>query len=265
MAEIIMHNMKEKLLSTRKNCVGMSEEIYAITDYMSSVVNNSLDPIGLAAAVALVQADIENGDISYTRNNYFTNASGNIQFPKYLVEHKNQALAQLVYFPQVIDEIAEPQFAQEFREVCKKTFGFDPPKRIKVQKEKNYAPHVKSAIDWWGNAITSPKLDNGSDMNPFVLIMAGNLTQKYTEEEIALFKDTLAEEILKDIRVYGRCCLEVDYNPCHALAVAGNKIGVEPLCGYPWKTTMYISEKQVEVSPGYGEKYRVIWTSKDVT
>lgn len=250
-----MKNVKEKLSNARTTCVGMSNEIYALTDYMSSVANDSLVPMGMALCLGLVMDDLEKG------RNGFASASSE-KLPDYMIEHKNQIKAQLVYFPQVIDAIAEPDFAEEFRTVCKEFFNFDPPRRVSAEVDESYPAYIKAAVDWWANAVASPKLDNGADMNPILLMMAGNCQKSNTADEIKIFKNTLAEEIMKEMEKYGRCTLDVDYHPCRALSVAGDKIGLNPMMGYPWKTYMRISKNEVGVSAGYRAEYEIIWTNE---
>ena len=48
------------------------------------------------------------------------------------VEEINLILSQIPYVLQVIDEIAEPEFAEEVRVICKQVMDWDPPKRVKA-------------------------------------------------------------------------------------------------------------------------------------
>lgn len=253
MAEIIMNNVREKLSKAREKCVGMSEEVYAVTDYMSVVANDTLYPEGIAVILALIMDDVQRGRTGFA-------SFPDKELPVYLREHKNQVLTQMPYVLQVIDEIAEPEFAKEVRNICKQIMNWNPPKRSKAELDDSYPAYVKVAVDWWANAIASPKLDNGDEM-PFMLMQMISATGKsYSEEEVKLFKTTLAEGIINEMKEYGRCTLRVDYHPCDVLAEAGGKIGVSSMSGWPWKTTMYVSEKKVEVYAGYGAPNKILWT-----
>ena len=42
MTEKTMNNVREKLSRSREMCPGLSEEVYALTDYMASVANDKL-------------------------------------------------------------------------------------------------------------------------------------------------------------------------------------------------------------------------------
>lgn len=56
-----MNNEREKLSKCRELCAGMSEDVYVLTDYLSTVANDSLVPVGMAMMFALALNDIENG------------------------------------------------------------------------------------------------------------------------------------------------------------------------------------------------------------
>ena len=71
----------------------------------------------------------------------------------------------------------------------------------------------------------------------------------------------MAQEIEKEMKCYsGSCSLDVDYHPCRALAIAGEKIGVDDMTGFPCKTHMHISKECVKVSAGYRAPYETLWS-----
>lgn len=253
MAEIIMNNVREELSKAREKCVGMSEEVYAVTDYMSTVASDSLYPEGLAICLALVMDDIQRGKSGFA-------TCPNMELPQYLREHKNQVLDQMPYVLQVIDEIAEPEFADEVRSICKQVLNWNPSKRVKVDLDDDYPEYIKAAVDWWATAISSPKHDNGVDMPYMLMQIISGSGKSYSEDEMRLFKTTLAEGIIHEVKEYGKCTLGVDYQPCCLLFEAGEKMGVSSVAGWPWKTTMFIDENEVRVSAGYGAGYKTLWT-----
>lgn len=249
MAEKELSNVNEKLSKSRELANGLSEEVYALADYMSNVANDTLSPMGMAMCLELALDDIENG------RNGFEDTEGD--FPSYLIERKNQVLTQAVFFPQIIDAIADEDFATDFRAICKDFLNFDPPKRVVAELKGEYPEYVKVAVDWWSNAVASPNLDNGSDMPVFLMRIVSTTGKNYSEEEIGIFKETLATEIVKEMKQYNSCTLSVDYNPCKTLAIAGEKIDVSPMSGYPWKTRMSITKTEVTV---YKEgKTEILW------
>lgn len=162
MSERTMSNVREKLSKSREMCPGLSEEVYALTDYMAKVANDELVPQGLVMCFVLSMEDIRRGE------NGFAFAESK-EILEYLAMHKTQVLAQAVYVPQIIDAIADEDFANEFREICKEMLHFDPPRREEkynqsAEIEGNYTEYVKVAVNWWANAIVNPKFDNGEDM-----------------------------------------------------------------------------------------------------
>lgn len=256
MKEFLMNDAKERFSNVREKCVGMSEEIYALTEYISAVVGDEpIAPAGLAFFMLYIQEDIQKGKSG------FKSFKG--EFPKYLIDNKNQVLSQMGYFSQVVDAVADEEFAEDFRNAFKAFCGVNlPPKRVNAEVDSKYPENIKAAVDWWANAILAPKLDNGEELNPLILMLAGGSRKSYKEDDIKLFKDTLAEGIQKEIEDRGGCLVCVDYHPCRILAEAGDKIRVDSMMGYPWKTNIEISESRVVVSAGYGAGYETIWTKK---
>lgn len=112
MSRRTMSNVKEKLSKSREMCPGLSKEVYALTDYMASVGNDRLVPHEMAMLLALSMDDIRRG------KNFACTAESK-KILESLSNHKKQVLSQAVYVPQVIDAIADEDFANEFREICK--------------------------------------------------------------------------------------------------------------------------------------------------
>lgn len=249
---MIMKNVRQKLADACKN-VEMSRELNEFTSYMATVVNDELNPEGMLLMYACVVDDIRNG-----KSGFATDYNGKL--PQYLIDKKSQVLAQAVYFPQVIDEIAEPEFAERFREGCKGAFNIDPPKKINPKIEGEYPEYVTAAVDWWTNAIASPKQDNGEELGATLAIFAA--TQKKKErstKDVKKFKKVLADGIEKQIKLYGYCSLGVDYNACQLLMEASKELKLDSMLDFPWKTHMRITPDKVEVSCGYGAPLETIW------
>lgn len=160
----------------------------------------------------------------------------------------------------MIDEIAEPEFAERFREGCKGAFEIDPPKKIKLKSEVEYPEYITFAVDWWTNAITSSKNDNSEELGHILAIFSFMRKNKEcSAESVKKFKKILAKGIAKQIKKYGYCSLDVDDNPCQLLREAGNELKLNSTLDLPWKTHMRITPNKVEVSSGYRATSEIIW------
>lgn len=250
----IMNNIKEKLANSRELCPGMSKDFYLLTDYMSDVCNDTLVPMGIMVMLIGIRDDLAKG-----RNGFMTGS----KFPDELAKRKEFVKDEIKWIPQLVDAISDEDFAEEFRKEWKEIFGFVPPKRVDtraIETEETYPEYVKIAVDWWANAIISPKFDNGEPLPEFLSFFMGN-TKEYSPEEIKTFKNALAEGIIDLMNKRGDICyISVDYSPCGVLAKAGELIGVDNLTGYPCKTYMQISKSKVSVSAGCGAPYETLWS-----
>lgn len=253
MGKNVMNNVKEKLAGVRKNVPGFSADMYLLTDYIASNINDEVVPLGMMVRIACVSDDLEKG-----RNGF----CGKNEMPEEIKRRRKNIQYQIRWFPQVIDEIADEEFAEEFRMHWKECFKTVPPKRLntyKIQPKKEYPAYVKIAVDWWANAIISPNFDNGEALPMELAFLISGSTKEYTEEEIKIFKETLSEEIMEAFEKYPRIDLEVDYEPCFILAKAGEKIGIPDFMGYPCKTYMQITPERVAVSAGYAAPLQELW------
>ncbi|MBO5141662.1 MAG: hypothetical protein J6C46_01455 [Clostridia bacterium] len=249
--EIKLYNAREKLANARKHCPGMSEEVYALTDYMSEATNDTLVPYGMFLGLVMSIADVEMGIPG------FHNIK---ELPEIFIKHKNQVLAQAPYVLQVIDAIAEKEFADEVRALAASILKFNPPKRVNAVIS-GYPEYIMVAVNWWANAIMSPKYDNGEEIPAMFARLAARTSHSYSQDDILVFKSTLADEIEKELKEYTTCVLDVDYGPCEALGRAGEKIGMDGM-SFPWKTSMHVSKEQVTVSAGYAAPREILWSDK---
>ena len=252
-----MNNIREKIANARELCPGMSKDFYLLTDYMSAHLHNQSEPMGIMLMTVCVRDDLEKGRCGFAEGS---------ELPSELAKRREFIKDEIKWIPQLVDVIADEEFAQEFRQIWKKTFGFVPPKRVNTQAVEigeQYPKYVKVAVDWWANAIVSPKFDNGEAIPPF-LILPMSSVKEYSQEEIKIFKEALAKEIVKEMNEGGDYCnISVDYHPCRVLAKAGELIGVNDMMGYPCKTRMEISKQEVSVSAGYGASWETLWTANE--
>lgn len=252
MEELLMTDVNKKFAEARKLCPGMSEEVYALTDYLASVANSTLYPGGVVVTLLGVRDDLEKNRCGF---------SGVMEFPEYFITHGVQARAQMRYLLQVIDAIAEPDFAEAVRRECKEVFGWNVPKRIVVASKVSEHDYIGAAVDWWAEMIQHPKMDNGEAGLANLMTMFGGSKRQLTEPELQVFRESLAAGITEQMGTVGRCTLDVDYSPDHILGEAGARIGLNRF-DFPRKTTMYINESTVTVSIGCGAPEQVIWRAE---
>ena len=231
-----LDNAKQSFAEVREKCPGMTNDIYALTDYISSVISDRVTPQELSMCMTLISDDLQKG-----RNGF-----KNEPLPPYLEKRRAALIQQLIYITQVIDNIANEKFADEYRNICKKVYGYSPPKYIIKQTNNEYPENVRIAVEWWINTVQPPAYNK-----------TGN---EKSEENIKLFKDTLSKSIIEELNQKGSCSILVDYYPCEILSNAGNKIGLDDMTSYPWKTLMNISNESVEVTSNlYNGKTKPLW------
>lgn len=254
MAEKVMNNVKEKLSKSRELCEGMSERVYLLADYMSEIASDTITPSELATCLSTAIKD--------TYQDRWRGKVKNENLIWYLSIIPQKIRNQAVNIPQLIDEIADTEFSEEFRTICKERLGFNPPKRGTTEL-MDYPEYVKVAVNWWANALFHPKLDTPGSAVPSCLVSIIEEevgTKSYSGEELLIFQITLADEIMEDITAWGVCNLSVDYHPCDALEAAGKKVGVHKAFGYPLNTYMSIWKHKVEVRVGNNAKFKTLWT-----
>lgn len=252
MKEVVMTNVREKLANARKHCPGMSRDFYILTKYMSKITNDQLVPIGMVIFSGIVLNDLETG------HSFFSGE----ELPKELSQRRNSVKGEIQWIPQLVDAIADKEFAMEFRMQWKQIFGTVAAKRVNVKTVKTdteYPDYVNAAIDWWANAIMSPKFDDGTVLPSVLTFTMSRITREYTLAEIKTFKEALAREIMDVMSKSVYCLLSVKYTPNKVLASAGNLIGIDSMIGYPCLTDMFVTNKEVSVRAGYGAPRDVIW------
>lgn len=117
------------------------------------------------------------------------------------------------------------------------------------------------AAEWWSKKIGGEiHHDNGdnSPLNNLAMLMADSAQQKPTEAQINTFKTS----VIKGIEQYplrsGEIDIYCDYGPGLILRDAAEEAGINKM-NFPYKTGMYVSEKEVRVKEGYGMPYETIW------
>ena len=233
----------------------LSEEVYAVAEYLSANIPNleDIDPDGLAMNLILARIDIEKGVSGYH----------DAVLPEAVLRNRALTLQQLPYILQLVDAIYPQNYAKVVRQRCKESLGWDVPKFIAVTHDfSDEPPYVKAAVSWWADVLQHPRQDNGEEsLSIFLDMLGGPHAPQFTPEMVAVFRSRLAANIESEIAEYGEAYLEVDYNPCLALAEAGEAIGLGPF-DFPFKTRMLVSPTKVSVSYGYGATAQIIWQAE---
>lgn len=256
MEEKVMNNVREKLSKCRELCNGMSERAYLLADYMSEIASDTITPSGLAECLLRAIKD--------TYQERWREGTKKQELRRSLLVDSKRIRNQAVNIPQIIDVIADEAFSEEFREICKEQFNFNPPRYGTPKQLEEYPEYVKVAVAWWEGALFCPELATPGAAVPSSLasiIKEEVGVKSYSSEDLLIFKTTLAGEIMEEMIAWGVCNLSVDCQPCDALEVAGKKIGVHKAFGYPLKTSMSIWKYKVEVRVGDGGKFETLWTS----
>lgn len=252
MKNLLMTEVREKFAKARELCPGMSAEVYALTDYLAVVANDELVPTGVVMMLVCVMDDLEKKRCGFARGT---------KFPEYLATHGMQVRAQMPYVLQIMDAIAERDFAEAVRAECREVFHWEIPQRVEVSDEISDRENVNAAVNWWTEAIQHPKMDNGDDGLAMIMAMfGGHKSRQLTEAELQIFRKKLAESIIDQMNHMSRVTLSVDYGPDVILGEAGAAIGLGQF-DFPCKTTMWISEDRVSVSAGCGAPVDIIWDS----
>lgn len=252
MGRLVLSNAADKFKNARELCPGMSEETYVLTDYIGKYIgNNDVYPEGIMIHLLCVQDDLKQGKCGFVQTD---------AVPEIFITRRDLLLAQLCYIVQVIDAIAEEDFADAVRNECEGAFGWKVPKQVTVGDQLDYPPYVMAAVDWWTNAVQHPKMDNGEGSMDLLMALFGGsvLAKTSSATEMRAFRSTLAAGIASEVKRCGRSRLYVDYGPEGVLAKAGAAAKMGGF-SFPCKTSMSITEHAVEVSAGYGAPYETIW------
>jgi len=240
---------KKKLAACREMCPGLSEYTYALTDYLAEHVQDSTAPEGLMLFLVLALYDIERGR---------TNVESR-QLSEPLVKNKQEVLRDAMYVQLVVDEIAEKEFAEKFRALCKDLLGYDTKKPEKaepvVKSMEEYADCIDEAAKWWTNIIMNPPKESSISSEEHIgrILKGGNALTKI---QGMIFKNALENEIREVLKTEEVCIISVEYQPCAMLEKAAKSIGMKNT-QFPWKTKMMVRKEQVVVSSASGTK--IIW------
>lgn len=125
---------------------------------------------------------------------------------------------------------------------------------------------ITAASKWWGNTLRSkPKHhilgpNDSNVLDQAAVDVFSALLPKVPENKVRVFETelvfTIRAKIMKHFSMFknypDRITVDVDYNPCTALAQAAQKANFDPKYLLPAKTCMWITEQgAVSIRQGY--------------
>lgn len=127
------------------------------------------------------------------------------------------------------------------------------------------------AAKWWADKLRNvgPGNFNNGDQSSeggIAMMLATMLAIETSpnSDAIDLFEQKLAEEIKERNSFGGTLILDVDYGPDMILGNIAKETGVSTT-GFPWKTTMWITDEEVAVCCGAGSQRQIIFPEQVVT
>lgn len=134
MAERLISNLREKLSKSREMCPGLSEEVYALADYMAMLTDTDPTAVSEPRDTAFI--------LFMCLGNIMSGYSGSVvpdidEFPEYFITHKEQVLKQAVNILYVFEAITDEDFASELCEICKNMF-----EAIEEGRKKHKSPLI---------------------------------------------------------------------------------------------------------------------------
>ncbi len=203
-------------------CMNMvPEEAFKFSAYIAShFYNDILNEIDLAIVVAKILED-ENCEV-------------------------DKEAAQ--YLPLVVDQLFNVDFAENFREICSYVFGYN---QERIIRGKEYPKYAVEAAKWWSMEVLNPSMEE-------IPKAFAKIRRQYSEYEEKIFKETLAEEIIKDVEKIGSCYIFCNWRPNRILERAGRKLGINSYVGYPPKRKMIVFKEEFGFERAGDTDYTII-------
>lgn len=110
---VLLTNVPEKLLEARNIVRDVPNEILDFCEFLATVVNKDLIPVGLIRSLNYALDDIIEETCNFSRAK---------SLPDVVKRKKYDIITNLSYFPLIVDKIASPKFAEEFRRLFVKEF-----------------------------------------------------------------------------------------------------------------------------------------------
>mgnify|MGYP007056941369 FL=1 len=114
---------------------------------------------------------------------------------------------------------------------------------------------IEKAVNWWAEKVAANQPHSNGDngyTSIVTCLLADSTAKKISKKQVKVFKKELAMRIEEEAKAWTVISVGCDYCPCVMLEQAALKAGI-PAANFPFKTWMYISEKDgIEVRDGYG-------------
>lgn len=114
---------------------------------------------------------------------------------------------------------------------------------------------IEKAVSWWVEKVTANQPHSNGDngyTSIVTCLLADSMVKKISKKQVEVFKKELAMRIEEEAKAWAKVSIGCDYGPCVMLEQAALEAGI-PATNFPFKTWMYISEKDgIEVRDGYG-------------
>lgn len=115
---------------------------------------------------------------------------------------------------------------------------------------------IEKAVNWWVEKVTANQPHSNGDngyTSIVTCLLADSMVKKISKKQVEVFKKELAMRIEEEAKAWTEISIGCDYGPCVMLEQAALEAGI-PATNFPFKTWMYISEKDgIEVHDGYGD------------
>ena len=129
--------------------------------------------------------------------------------------------------------------------------------------------YYEVAAKWWADKLRNigPASFNNGDDSAAGGMVSAMATILAVEEKPAgnaadEFEKRLAEAIKEKMEGITYMRLSCDYNPCRMLYDIASEFNISASC-FPWKTTMEITPERVNVSCGYGARFKTIYLKEN--
>lgn len=126
---VLLTDVPTKLINARNLVKNVPSELLDFCNYLASITNKDLVPIGLIRSLNNAIDDLMHENCDYSKME---------TFPDVLKKRKNDIISDLRYFPLIVDKIASYEFSQEFRKLFKKHFNDAEPPIDEFDNQKVY-------------------------------------------------------------------------------------------------------------------------------
>lgn len=107
--EVLLEGLADKLHESRTLAPNVPYELHDFCDYLSKVADNhKIVPIGMVVLLTCAIDDLQRERCGFTQK---------VEFPEILKEEKIQIALYMSWFPLIVDNFGNEEFAEEFRKL----------------------------------------------------------------------------------------------------------------------------------------------------